>query len=271
MGMLDILKSGFGRRKHATAEFRPTTSLEELIDRAARDPAHRPEVFRRIFHSRLLMLGEMAEAAPGSGAEGRRLRLMTPTVGEQGTRCAVAFSSLAAIDHMCAVRGVGRPPYVTVPATEAFRRVVDLKLGLLMNPDVHLGFMLSPALVSAIWTERPAAEAWVPPAGTAMYFGMPREWPAGLLETLRGYAAGRDEIRALYAGLCVLGENGYEYFVAVDAPEAVTARMIQELELALGEQASRGVRIVLMAALPSHRELAAQGGLVTLPGAGSAA
>jgi hypothetical protein len=166
--------------------FEPENALEETLARAATDPLARPEFYRLLMESELVVLGTAAPAA-----EEGRLDLQIATLRYNGRDFLAAFTAMS---RFVSFAGPERPHF-TLAARQLFEATKGANFAI--NPNASHGKLLSAAEI-AYWLE-PSARAKrnllrASEARLAPY----REPPKKLIEALSIFFLNRQAIRAAH-------------------------------------------------------------------------
>ncbi len=166
--------------------FEPENLLEETLVRAGTDPLARPEFYRLLMESDLVVLGTAAPAA-----EEGRLDLQIATLRYNGRDYLAAFSAMS---RFLTFAGTEQPHF-----TLAARKLFETTKGanFVLNPNAKHGKLLSAAEI-AYWLDPSARAKRNMVRAAEVRLGPYREPPRKLIEALSIFFINRQAIRAAH-------------------------------------------------------------------------
>jgi hypothetical protein len=146
-------------------EFTPDNELEQMLVRAAADPAARPEFYRRLLAAELYILTDETHAAPGEASQTSRPASAEAAfiTWESPTGLYVPlFSSRARVDEIARLRERSYG-FVALSGKAAFARLAQEKRAAFLNPGFACGKQFVPDVIDRL----AGGEKAVPAAGAS--------------------------------------------------------------------------------------------------------
>lgn len=175
--------------------FAPENALENALMRAAREPAARPEFYRLLLESDLLVLGRIARAAPGTEGPtvhpGDSLQIASAQIN--GRTSHPVFSSTTRLQAYIRQKEDflslnGRTLFAATPGAS-----------FVLNPGSDYGKELLPGEIARLLdpnTTKPEQITIEKP--TQIRIGQPSVYPHALVDALKEAFAKRDDVMAAY-------------------------------------------------------------------------
>jgi hypothetical protein len=177
---------------------REENQLEEALRLAAAEPADRPEFYRILMESTVLILGE-ADRIPGEEIdleEGTRIEIQN-WMKPDGTQVIPFFSSIEAMRRVVE----DETEYLALPA----RALFEITLGsiLILNPRSEIGKEFIPEEIESLLTGgmNHAPQQRIIRKSTEVLIGQPSEYPMEMISSLSKLFARRRNVRAGYIAM----------------------------------------------------------------------
>jgi hypothetical protein len=175
--------------------------LEIALELAASEPAHRPEFFRLLLESTILIFGTSGQLTEGD--EGLiTLKANTQIqiknwVRPDGSSVIPFFSSLRAMQLAI----TSDEQYLALPARTFFE--ITRGAELILNPRSQFGKEFTPAEVEALLAEgiNQVAKAGVVEKATEVLLGQPSNYPKAMVASLTTLLARHSNVKAAYLAL----------------------------------------------------------------------
>lgn len=181
------------RKAGDAVTFVPQNALEETLMQAASDPAARPEFYRLLLASDLLVIGNI-EGQAQDGREqtvsaGQNLQIMPATY--KGQNCIPVFSSLVRLQAYL----TRQESYVALNGRALFEIAQDAMF--VLNPNSDYGKDLLPEEVANLLAPQPPQAVTIDKP-TQVLIGQPAVYPHALVDALKVAFAARPQVLAAF-------------------------------------------------------------------------
>lgn len=187
------------------------TALEQLLQRAADEPAYRPEFLRQLLGSEIYVLGTSGSLPEGRTTltEGTQVQIQHWEKNDGGTAIPF-FTSLAVLQQSIE----SEQSYIAMPARSLFELTQGTHL--VLNPLSPYGKEFVPAEIASLLSNgvSSGAESFVVKEDTKVMLGQPKEYPSKMVDSLTQLFSRRPAVKLAYlAQMFVPGQS--------NAPELV--------------------------------------------------